>query len=417
MRRWESFGYVQDSWKATKQLTINVGLRYEVYAHNPFTEVANRLANFVPRLGGIYPVASRELPSPSGTNTDFGSFAPRLGIAYALNPKTVVRSSYGWLYYSLRGWPVIAYNPPFTGAIAYNNDPFDFVNARRLSQGFERPTTFSPINSNLSGVQEDLKTPNVQQWNLSIQREITSSTVLTVGYVGSKSTHAGYSRDINAPVPGAGALSPRRAYPQFATITYYTTDSNANFNTLQLVLEKRMSKGLVLQGSYNWAHCINDANTVLIQGDGGVQNPWSRRADRGNCEYDIRQRFVITASYQLSFGRGRRFLHDLHPVAAAGRRRLAIEFRPEPLYGLLLHCPAGRKYAQLDPVATSGPGRGLRSEPAGFATLSFQVVQPRLFLNTRCVHLWQRRPQHPVGSAHCAVEYLALQRHRNPAGR
>jgi len=191
------------------------------------------------------------------------------------------------------------------------------VNARRLSQGFERPTTFSPINSNLSGVQEDLKTPNVQQWNLSIQREITSSTVLTVGYVGSKSTHAGYSRDINAPVPGAGALPPRRAYPQFATIAFYTTDSNANFNTLQLVLEKRMSKGLVLQGSYNWAHCINDANTLPLQGDGGVQNPWNRRADRGNCEYDIRQRFVTTASYRLPFGRGRRFLHDPNPVAAA----------------------------------------------------------------------------------------------------
>lgn len=315
MRRTEYFGYLQDSWKASRRLTLNIGLRYELYASNPFTEVYNRLANFIPRLGNIYPVASKELPSRSGTNTDYRNFAPRLGIAYAANPKTVIRTSYGFFYYALRGWPVLAYNPPFTGAIAYNNDPFDYANARRLSQGMERPATFSPINSNLSGVQEDMNTPNVQQWNFSIQRELARSTVLTVGYVGSKTTHAGYQRDINAPVPGAGALPPRRQYPQFAAISWYGTDSNANYNTLQFVLEKRLSRGLALQSSYNWAHCINDANSLPGQGDGGVQDPNNRRGDRGNCEYDIRHRWITTVGYQLPFGKGRRFLSN--PNAAA----------------------------------------------------------------------------------------------------
>ena len=317
MRRWEYFGYVQDSWKVSKRLTVNAGLRYEVYANSPFTEVANRLANFIPRLGNIFPVASPELPSPSGANTDFSNLAPRLGLAYAFDSKTTVRASYGFFYYALRGWPVLAYNPPFTGAIAYNNDPFDYVNARRLSQGFERPSTFSALNSNLSGVQEDLNTPNVQQWNLSVQHELARSLVLTVGYVGNKGTHSGYSRDINAPVPGPGSLAPRRPYPQFATISWYGTNSNSNYNTLQIVVEKRLSQGLALQSSWNWSHCINDSNSLPGQGDGGVQNPQNRRADRGNCEYDIRHRWVTTTSYMLPFGRGAKFLSNVHPIAGA----------------------------------------------------------------------------------------------------
>jgi hypothetical protein len=212
---------------------------------------------------------------------------------------------------------VLAYNPPFTGAIAYTNDPFDFTGARKLSQGFERPTVFSPINSNLSGVQENIRTPNVQQWSFSVQRQLPGSILLTGSYVGSKGTHIGYSRDINAPVPGAGALAPRRQWPQFATITWYGSDSNSNYNTLQLVLEKRLSAGLVVQSSYNWAHCINDGNSLPGQGDGGVQNPLNRRGDRANCEYDIRHRSVTTVSYQLPFGNGRRFLRNANPAVNA----------------------------------------------------------------------------------------------------
>ena len=317
MRRPEYFSYLQDSWKATRRLTINVGLRYELYVNNPFTEEHNRIANFIPQLGNIFPVASAQLPSPSGTDTDYLNLAPRLGIAYAVNSNTTVRTSYGYFYYALRGCPVLAYNPPFTGNIAYTNDPFDFVDARRLSQGFDRPTMFSAINNNLAGVQENLQTPNVQQWNFSVQRELQRSLVLTVSYVGSKGTHAGYGRDINAPVPGPGALTPRRQWPQFATITWYGSDSNSNFNTLQAVLEKRLSRGLTMQTSYNWSHCTNDGDSLPLQGDGGVQNPLNRRGDRGNCEFDIRHRWVTTLTYQLPFGRNQRFLSKADRVTAS----------------------------------------------------------------------------------------------------
>jgi hypothetical protein len=317
MRRWEYFGYVQDSWKATAKLTINAGLRYDLYMNSPFTEVGDRMSNFMPSLGLVLPVNSPQLPSPSGTNTDPVNFAPRLGIAYSATDKMVLRVSYGIYYYPLRGYPTLAYNPPFTGNIAYNNDPFDFVDARPLSAGFDRPTTFSPIGNNIGAIQQNVQTPNVQQWNFGVQRELSSSMLVTAGYVGTKTTHAGYGRDINVPVPGPGAQAPRREWPQYATITYYGTDSNANYNALQVAIEKRFSQGLGFQSSYAYSHCINDGNALPNYGDGGVQNPLNRRGDRSNCEFDVRHRWTTTASYQLPFGKGQRFLHNANRLTTS----------------------------------------------------------------------------------------------------
>ena len=299
MRRWEYFGFLQDSWEVNHRLTINVGLRYEVYANSPFTEVHDRISNFIPSLGLLLPVNTPQLPSPSGTDTDKFNFAPRLGIAYAANSKTVVRTSYGIYFYPLRGMPVLAYNAPFVGNIAYDNDPFDFINARRLSQGMDRPTTFSAIGSNIGAVQENVQTPNVQQWNFGIQRDLGKSMLMTIGYVGTKTTHAGYGRDINAPVPGPGAQAPRRPWPQYAAITFYGTDSNANYNALQVSIQTRLSRGFSFQTSYVWSHCINDGNALPNYGDGGVQNPYNRRGDRANCEFDARHRWTTTASYKV----------------------------------------------------------------------------------------------------------------------
>jgi outer membrane receptor protein involved in Fe transport len=116
-RRWEYTAFAQDTWKLAAALTLNIGLRYEVFAAYPWKEVAGRLSNFLPALGNVYVVRTPELPQASGTNSDLNNFGPRVGLAYKLGKRAVVRSAYG-LFYSAEAIPATSLggvNPPFVG--------------------------------------------------------------------------------------------------------------------------------------------------------------------------------------------------------------------------------------------------------------------------------------------------------------
>jgi hypothetical protein len=163
-------------------------------------------------------------------------------------------------------------------------------------------------------IQRDLKTPYMQHWNLSLQRELGRSRVLEVAYVGSKGTRLLTSRDINQPPPGIYPnpfFLPRPA-PQFADITEIESRSNSNYHSLQARFQQRLDFGLAMLASYTWSKSIDDASNFFTSaGDPNFpQDSYNTRAERGLSNFDVRHRLSVSYQYDLPFGNGKRFLSN-----------------------------------------------------------------------------------------------------------
>lgn len=298
-RRWELGLFLQDDFKVSQNLTLNLGIRYEVYPQYPFVEVGNR--------GAVLQLPSQELVqvgtggvSRSGANLDKNNFAPRVGLAYRVDNNTVIRSAYG-IYYAAPQFEInknLAINPPFAGSFTFVNNNLDFAGARKVEQGFER--TFAAAGATIRGIEKNLGMPYVQQWNLNIQRRLPHDTLLTVAYVGTKGVNLRDEIDLNQPRPGPGAIPARRPYPTFAAIINTEFRANSVYHGLQTTFEKRYSAGLSFLTSYTWGHAIDDAG--LFGGD--HQDMLNLRLDRGSSPYDVRHTFMFSYNYELPFGRG-----------------------------------------------------------------------------------------------------------------
>jgi outer membrane receptor protein involved in Fe transport len=314
LRRSEFSFYAQDNFKISSRLTLNYGLRYDIYAKWPWTEVANRMAQFLPQNGGgVFVVGSAEVPQASGTKTNYNNFSPRIGLAYNVTSKTVLRGGYGIFYDAMPASinVSLASNPPFIGNLAYSNSQFDFTGARPASQGFDRPATFSSLGASLTGLPVDMIFPYVQQWNFNVERQLPGEVLLTVAYVGTKGTHLLYYPNINLPTPGPGAVAARRAFPAYSNINYFTPESNSIYNGLQITAEKRFSHGLSFLGAYTWSHAIDDNGGGW---SGSVQNPANRNGDRASFDYDLRHRLIFSYNYELPIGRGKAILANAGAV-------------------------------------------------------------------------------------------------------
>ena len=304
-RRSEFALFIQDTWKLTTNLTLNLGLRYETFPAYPWKEVNNRMSYFRPDLGGVFTVGSSQIPEASGTKSDWNNVGPRIGLAYKLGTKTVLRSAWG-MFYSAEAVPATSLggsNPPFVGSFAFTNDQFDFAGARRTSQGFERPPSlvFSPLGAALQSVDPNIRTPYVQQWNFGLQRDLPGRLVLSASYVGTSGKKLILSPDINQARPGPGAVNPRRPYPLYSSIAWVEGGGSSIYNSLQLTVERRVARSLNFQVSYTWAHAIDNGDFLA-----GRQNLYDLRAQRGNGNNDLRQRLVISNTWELPFGRGHR---------------------------------------------------------------------------------------------------------------
>lgn len=307
-RRWEHSWFINDDIRVTRRLSVNLGLRYEIVT--PFTEVADRQGGLVPALGFVYRVNTREFPGRTVNATDYTNLAPRVGIAFQLTPKTVIRSGYG-IFYTFPGIAsgrLASKTPPTAGNIAINNNTFatDLSTVTPISAGFPtaRPSTFDPTNSNFKYSPYNDADAYVQQWNFNIQRELPGSFVITTAYVGSRGIHLYIFPNINQPVPGPGAINPRRLYPNLANADGVHKASDSWYNSFQFTAEKRYSQGLTFLAGYTYGKALDTAG-----GDngGGPQSPWDIRAERGSADFDIRQRLVLSWTYELPFGRGRKF--------------------------------------------------------------------------------------------------------------
>jgi len=213
-RRTELGFYVQDIYKATEKLTLTLGLRYEDFVGWPWTEVADRMYQFVPAKQDVVRVGTEGIPR-SGVHQDKNNLSPRVGLAYRFLPKTVVRAAYG-MYYSAPQWDItrnLAANPPQFVVSSFANDQFNAAGAWTVQQGFSRPQLGS-VEGALRAIDIDARTPYTQQWNVAIQQELPSSLSLTVAYVGTKGTKLQGYTNTNQPVPRRRCTCSAPAFPQ-----------------------------------------------------------------------------------------------------------------------------------------------------------------------------------------------------------
>ena len=297
LRRTEYFGFVQDEFRITPTLTANLGLRYE-YFGVPY-EVKGRGLVFDPLScpGGYCPKGA-QFYFP-----DYHNFSPRISFAWApagLQNRTVIRTGYGIFYGD--------------GQIGDLTAPLDNLAGRALLTSQSIPGLAYPVDPSYAtssfeptsprSLDRHRVTPYTEEWTFSVQQALTDKTVFTAGYLGESGAHQFTRTYLNTPDPVTHVVP----YPQFGLIDYKTTDSNNNFNALQLSLKRNLSSSLVGSANYMWSHAINDGSTGGGETD-YPENVRCRACERGSSDFDVRHYFSGNLIYQLPFGRGRRFLN------------------------------------------------------------------------------------------------------------
>jgi hypothetical protein len=300
--------FFNDSWRATPRLTLMAGLRYEY--NSPPVDAEDRANIYDPATRTLIPVGTSGVPR-GGFEADKNNFAPRVGFAWTLGDegRTVVRGGYG-VYYDQS-----ALAP---GEALYFNSPyFDFnlfFPLPGLPLTLDNPfPSFFPfvLPDSALAIQRDLRTAYMQHWNLNVQRQLGGGSVLEVAYVGSKGTKLLSARDINQGAPNATGFV-FRPVPQFDDINILESRANSNYHSLQARFQQRLSKGFSMLASYTWSKSIDDASNFFTSaGDPNFpQDSFNTRAERGRSNFDVRHRLSVSYSYDLPFGRGRRFLSD-----------------------------------------------------------------------------------------------------------
>jgi outer membrane receptor protein involved in Fe transport len=306
-REIEVDGYVQDEWKARRNLTVNVGLRYE-FVTNPTTNVhaLNTLIN--PPFGTF-----QKVPNVFASNPSVRNFDPRIGIAYDPfgDHKTAIRAGFGIFYNPIRARSYASgyyFNPPY--ALAFVSNP-------------QFPNPFPgalPPPAQLVGVDYNTDvTPKMYQWNFNIQRQLLDSTTLTVGYVGSRGLHLYGARDINPVLPtvvngvqefgvprGAnpGFISNPRLNPAGAALNSEAPVADSSYHSLQVGVNRRFAHGLQSQLSYTWSKCMDNASgTYGLEGGIPWSNPLNGSFDRGRCLFDRPHVFRLSGVYAFPFNR------------------------------------------------------------------------------------------------------------------
>jgi outer membrane receptor protein involved in Fe transport len=309
--------YLQDDWKVSPRLTLNLGLRYEL--DTPLVEVANRQTNFDVVTGKLL-IAGFNTDAATGIRADKNNFAPRLGFAWQATPSTVLRGGYGVFYNPgnsesvyMRRHRQLPFGPIVTADInQFNPTP------RTVAQGFDPIPVldFATVANNPVGamlaVDPNMRSAYIQQYNLQVQRQLPSQLVAKAGFVGNIGRRLDMSWNYNQPVPGPGSNNPRRPMYSIARnitdVTYLTFDGKSNYNSLQASLERRF-QAVGFLAAYTWSHSIDDVANAFGGADNGPipQDRRCRQCDRGDSGFDIRHRFTTSVNWALPLGQGRRF--------------------------------------------------------------------------------------------------------------
>jgi hypothetical protein len=277
--------FVQDDVKLTRNLTLNLGLRWE-YNGVP-SEKYDRLANFYTATDTVIRVGTNGIKRPY--NRQWTAFGPRVGLAWDPwgDGKTVIRAGSGFYY----DQPVtnmvsnLGSNPPFSQSV-------NITSGIVLANPFNAP---AGSGSALNYVDQNFRYGRVLSYNFNIQREVLG-TVFQAAYVGSQGRHLRLIGDFNQAING------RRPYTGFSAITGSASISDSSYNGLWLSAQKRLSKGLSLNTSFTWSKSID--NNSVGSSNAQVQNMYNIAGERGLSDFDARLRYVLSAIYLLPFKGG-----------------------------------------------------------------------------------------------------------------
>jgi hypothetical protein len=325
------FSYVQDTWRVTPKLTVNYGLRHEIY----FPQYVNGKDN-----GGFQSLTTGEvlIAGENGVNlagnvkTSYVHFGPRVGIAYEVAPKTVLRAGYGRSYdvgvfgvsfghNVTQNLPVLAnqsLNPtsPYLAVFTLSQGP-PSLDPTTILAGQPKGPTGNPllpngISPNVLPLTPDnkMRLPVVDAWNVTLERQF-AGIVFSAAYVGNKGTHVtpgGTNYNINQPsIVGFGTLNTNQRrlffqkYGWSQTIKYFSDDGTTKYHSMQLRGEKRFSNGLLFQGNFTWASAFDFSNTYFF---------WDPSVDYGRTNGVRRFAANFNHVYELPFGKGQRFMSN-----------------------------------------------------------------------------------------------------------
>jgi len=323
-RGWDEGYFAQDDWRVNSKLTLNLGLRYDIFT--AFTEAHNRYSNFdYSTLSLIQGTTDPHI----GVKTNYKNFAPRVGFSLSVRHGTVLRGGYGISYYPISTALTGNQNPPYSYANTCDSVGFGVCGVNLFQPGGFGPAGFKsswwPIlpvptpssTTNLSGsltsTASNYNTGSVQQFNLMVQQEF-GANVLTVGGVGELGRHVLFETTINLPAPNGPyandastgppappPLTTATSLPNVSTIAYQSGGATNNYYGLQAVFARRFTRGLEFNVNYTWAHDLGDG-TPDGQNQGANVLPNDPHYDYGNASIDIRQRFGTTFTYAIPFG-------------------------------------------------------------------------------------------------------------------
>ncbi|MEP7271971.1 MAG: TonB-dependent receptor, partial [Acidobacteriota bacterium] len=332
LRRRLHYGYVQDDFKVNQKLTLNLGVRYEFAT--PYYEAENRLSNYDPKTNTIIKATSGSLYNRSLVNPDRNNFAPRLGFAWNAMDKMVVRGGYGigYVHFNRLGSAdILATNfPQITRANVTLNAALPRCVGNVFADNCFRPTqdgypTNLPNNVVLY-VPRDTRTAYIQNWQLSIQRELTPNMLIDIAYVGNHAIKMVTLADLNQarplteaenalPAAQKPSLDARRPIIGFRSISAALPSAFSNYHALQVKFERRFSRGLYALNSFTWSKAIDNVSQVLEEPAGNTGNPqnvYDIAADRGPGAYDQPFNNTTSVVWEIPVGRGRAYMANSH---------------------------------------------------------------------------------------------------------
>jgi len=330
--------FVQDDWKITSRLTMNLGLRYELFFPplfpNPDQQTVSRFISGVngrppdpreflaPNQGGFgeaeyLPLFVRPVDgSDCGCVLDKNNIAPRVGVAYRVTNGTVIRAGAG-IYYGEHDNAQSEAGRFFTGAPLANE--FNAPQNRDITRlfvkdGFAPVTPFGFPRSGLSvnTSRDFLPQPYAYQWFFDLQQQLPGGTLLTLGYQGTGARQLFYNININQPLTPDPVVANNQRFrrPFFNSVNQSNAGDNTSYNALTVKAERRFSGGFTFLSSFTWSHNLDYGDENLQQGNGSTLFTYNRRFDRGNSSLDRRLAYVASVLYELPFGKGRALLNS-----------------------------------------------------------------------------------------------------------
>ena len=325
------FLYAQDDWKVSRQLTLNLGLRWEFAA--PPRERDNQWANFDPVTGKYVQAQAGGLFERSLVRPDYTNLAPRFGFAWSPASRTVLRGAYGVFFNHANRMGregLLGFNLPFivlgdqqiagSGTLKERDKIFRMQDG--IPPGFIDASKVDPATVSRKAQDPYQRSPYTQQWNFGVQQEIVTDLLFDVAYVGNRGLKLPAFRNLNQRAVTYNAAGVAVAGPRplaglglNGDIQYLENQGISNYHSLQARLEKRFSRGLSALASYTWGKALTNSVDHLStsgQGNGidvGVfrepQNGLDRKSEYGLAEFDVKHRFVASAVWQIPYGQGR----------------------------------------------------------------------------------------------------------------